>query len=476
MNTNRHQFREVQLKRLALAGLFTLVTSVTLMVVLATGASQILNAAPASQNSKTVLCQDGFAGPYPCQNIDLVSRLSLSELGGGEETKGNDLWGWTDPQTNSEYVLMGLSDGTAFVNIDDPENPAFLGLLPTHTISSTWRDIKVYSNHAYIVADRPSLHGMQVFDLTQLRSITSTTTFTETAHYDQFGNGHNMFINEDSGFAYVFRTETCAGAFHMVDLQDPINPAFAGCFEDGGLTSDSQCANYSGPDGDYQGREICFTGSDDAFTIGDVTDKSAPVQIDSLTYSNISRAHQGWLTEDQLYFLLSDTLDEVNLGNDTRTYLWDVSDLDNVTYLGYYEHPTAAIDHNVYITGDFAYQTNFRAGLRILDTRNVGSGILQQVAFFDVAPDSDSPVKTGAWSSYPWFESGIVAVSDTEQGLFLLRPDLTQLPTDVTLSSIGIESESLTWDSMAIIGAATVISVLLLWRVRSARRPGNPNP
>jgi choice-of-anchor B domain-containing protein len=366
-------------------------------------------------------------------------------MGGGESTTGNDLWGWADPQTGDDYIMMGLSDGTAFVNLSDPENPEFLGILPTHTISSTWRDIKVNDNYAYIVADQPSLHGMQVFDLTQLRTVSAPATFTETAYYGGFGNGHNLFINEVTDFGYVFRTETCSGAFHMIDLTDPVNPVFAGCFDDDGLTSDTQCVVYSGPDADYQGREICFTGSDDAFTIGDVTDKSAPVQINHLTYSSISRAHQGSLTADQRYFLLSDTLDEVNLGNDTRTYLWDLADLDNAIYMGFYQHSTQAIDHNIYVIDNFAYEANFRAGLRILDISDISDGELQEVAFFDVDPDSDSPVKTGAWSNYPWLNNGLVALSDTEQGLFILQPDLSQEPTGVSLTTFNETTQSHNW-------------------------------
>ncbi|MGB3714346.1 MAG: choice-of-anchor B family protein [Candidatus Promineifilaceae bacterium] len=449
--------------------LLPLLFALALLTALLSGSRHALTAAPVTENSGPIPCENGFAGPYPCRNVDLVSSLTLSDMGGSPDTKGNDLWGWTDPQTSEEFVLMGLSDGTAFVNISDPEDPRYLDLLPTHTISSTWRDIKIYNNYAYIVADRSSLHGMQVFELTQLRTITVPTTFSETAYYDQFGNGHNLFINEDTGFAYVFRTETCSGAFHMIDLQDPVNPTFAGCFNDDGLTSDTQCVVYSGPDADYQGRKICFTGSDDAFTIGDLTDKNAPVQIDLLTYSNISRAHQESLTEVQSYFLLSDTLDEVNLGNDTRTYLWDVADLDNVIYMGFYEHATSAIDHNIYVAGDFAYQSNFRAGLRILDIRDIGGGSVEEVAYFDVDPDSDSPVKTGAWSNFPWFESGVIAVSDTEQGLFILQPDLIQDPTDVSLSDIQVISEAPGWQPIMLLSVNVVLALVVIWRRRINR-------
>src|SRR5690606_20218176 len=93
---------------------------------------------------------------------------------------GNDIWGWTDPETEKEYALMGLNNGTAFVDVSDPVNPVYLGKLPTHTQSSLWRDIKVYADHAFVVSEA-SGHGMQVFDLTRLRGVTSPQTFTVDA-------------------------------------------------------------------------------------------------------------------------------------------------------------------------------------------------------------------------------------------------------------------------------------------------------
>jgi hypothetical protein len=38
---------------------------------------------------------------------------------------------------------------------------------------------------------------------------------------------------------------------------------------------------------------------------------------------------------------------------------------------------------------------------------------------------SDAPAFNGAWSNYPYFDSGVVIVSGIEQGLFILRPTLT---------------------------------------------------
>ena len=44
------------------------------------------------------------------------------------------------------------------------------------------------------------------------------------------------------------------------------------------------------------------------------------------------------------------------------------------------------------------------------------------VAFFDTVPtDDDQTAFGGTWSNYPYFESGVIAVSSWNEGLFLLR-------------------------------------------------------
>ena len=53
-------------------------------------------------------CTGGFAGSYACSNVDLMAFLPLNQIGGGF---GNDIWGWTDPQTGKEYAIMGRTTG-----------------------------------------------------------------------------------------------------------------------------------------------------------------------------------------------------------------------------------------------------------------------------------------------------------------------------------------------------------------------------
>jgi len=368
-------------------------------------------------------CVNGVAGQYSCANVDVLTFLPLDHIGGAAGDQGNDVWGWTDPQTGGEYALMGLSNGTSFVDIADPQNPVYLGILPTHTVNSSWRDIKVYADHAFIVSEAAG-HGMQVFDLTQLRNVMAPpVTFSATAHYSGFSRAHNIVINEQTGFAYAVGTNTCSGGLHMIDIQDPVNPVNAGCFSADGYTHDAQCVVYAGPDASFQGREICFNSNEDTLTIVDVTDKAAPAMLSRATYSGSSYTHQGWLTEDHRFFLLDDEGDERTLTTKTRTHIWDVSSLQAPRRIGVYESALGSIDHNLYIRGNLAYETNYRSGLRILDLSDMASGVLREVAYFDVFPADDAVGFNGAWSNYPFFASGTVLVSGIEQGLFLLKHD-----------------------------------------------------
>jgi choice-of-anchor B domain-containing protein len=370
-------------------------------------------------------CEGGRADVFPCKNVDVLAFLPLSTFRSAG-AQGTDIWGWTDPQNGKEYAIMGLTTGTAFVDISNPEEPVYLGILPTHTISSSWRDMKVYQNFVYIVSESPG-HGMQVFDLKKLRRVSAPpVTFSATKHYSAQGlsTAHNIAINEGTGFAYVVGSNTCAGGLHMINIKNPRKPRFAGCFSGDGYTHDAQCVLYSGPDREYRGSEICFNSNEDTLTIVDVTNKNAPRQLSRTTYPGVAYTHQSWVSPDQMYLLLDDELDERETGHKTFTRIWDIVDLEAPTLIGTFKSKRRSIDHNMYIHDGFAYQANYQAGLRILDLSGIAQGKLKEVAFFDIFPDGDQARFNGAWSVYPFFRSGVVIVSGIEQGLFILGPHL----------------------------------------------------
>ena len=424
-------------------------------------------------------CLDGMAGNgvYPCSNIHYRAYVSLGELNESDQ-RANDIWGWKDPQTEKEYALVGLTDGVVIVDVTDAREPVYVGKLPEADIvaiakdhsnssgftssttplanqdprmafhddqdggegkgASAWRDIKTYQNTMYVVTD-VNPRGMQVFDLEKLRNVPKSAmpvTFEHDAHYTEFGEAHNIAINEESGYAYAVgstKGRTCAtnGGLHMIDIRDRLNPVYAGChveLEAGGYIApgyihDTQCVIYDGPDARYQGREICVSSAELRVLVSDVTDKENPQTVSVFEYTGNRYAHQGWFSEDKRVFFLNDELDEIRNGHNTRTYILDMTNLEELRVDGYYQHNTHSIDHNNYVVGNRLYQANYLAGLRVLDITVPRGSSITEIGYFDTTPSITEIEFDGLWSVYPWFEDGKIVVSDISQGLFVLEMD-----------------------------------------------------
>lgn len=382
-----------------------------------------------------VPCVAGFVDVFPCHNVDLLAHLPPDLIGG---QVNNDQWGWTDPQTNVEYALIGARDGMVVLDLSTPTAPRYVGKLPTAGIASAWRDLKVYRDHVFVVADYNAKHGMQVFDLNTLRTvITGPVALQETAHYSGFENAHNIAINEATGFAYAVGSETCAGGLHMIDIRDLDQPQGVGCYSADNYIHDTQCVIYHGPDLAYQGRELCFNSSVSQFTVVDVTNKAAPVRVGALNVPGTFYIHQGWLTADQHYLLFDDEMDETFGKGNTRTYVVDMQEIDAPRLIGIYTAALPSIDHNLYISGTYAYEANYTTGLRVLDIQDIDRGHLQEAAYFDTVPENDLAVFDGAWTAYPYFRDGKVVISTLDRGVFIVKPTLAP---DVVFKRAGAEA------------------------------------
>ncbi len=382
-------------------------------------------------------CTEGKVSVYTCNNVDLVSHMPVSALGGERGVWLNDVWGWTDPATQREYALVARRDGASFVDVTNPSSPQLVGTLP-RTVGappSVWRDIKVIGNHAYIVADGAGEHGVQIFDLTRLRSARNVPTFAPDSTYREIASAHNIVADTASGYLYVVGAnsggETCGGGLHIIDARSPKALRFIGCYNDRsgsnprGYSHDAQCVTYRGPDVKYKGREICVGSNEKEINIADVTDKSAPVTIGRNSYPNVAYAHQGWFDAEQRYFYMNDEADEMNgLVEGTRTIVWDLAQLDDPVVARMYYGPVKSSDHNLYVVGDRVYEANYGSGLRVLDISDRTSP--REMGFFDSAPfNNDAPgfsaTESGAWSNYPFFKSGVVIFTSVREGLFIVR-------------------------------------------------------
>ncbi|KAJ7820612.1 hypothetical protein B0H13DRAFT_2241869 [Mycena leptocephala] len=388
-------------------------------------------------------CVEGYAGTevgstFMCNNLDLYSFTPHADLGSKTEF-GNDIWGGH----------IKRSDGTAFVEVLSTGQVAFLGRLPTQTVNSTWRDIKVIGDHAYIGSEALG-HGVQVFDLTKVLSIHCSwpKQFSiETdmaAHYDSLplGASHNIVAHEKKNLIVAVgsipRNHSCAAGLIFVDVTDPTNPTSAGCAGADGYVHDAQCLTYYGPHTEYVGTDVCYAFNEDSFTIYNITDPKEALIISTTPYYGVSYSHQGWVVDerDQSYLLLTTSstrsTSAVRWANNshTVTYIWDIKDLAKPVLTGHYSSPVKSIDHNLYVHNGWAYESNYGSGLRVVDVSSVAKdptgGAFKEVAFFDgTAPEDDDvggeATFTGSWSVYPYFESGYIVINSIERGLFVVK-------------------------------------------------------
>lgn len=375
------------------------------------------NEEPNDPSNSGAICSGGFADSYPCDDYDLISWMNTSTF---QASVANDCWGWTDPDNGKEYAIYCLNNGTAFIDISIPDAPVFVAKVFGNGSPSIWRDIKVYDNHAYIVSES-SGHGMQVFDMTQLRDMTDLPQLIPAdMTYTGFGSAHNIVINEETGFAYGVGTDTFSGGAHFIDLSNPANPIAAGGYS-GGYSHDAQVIVYNGPDTDYIGKEIYIGSNEDQVVFVDVTDKEDPQLISTITYNNVAYTHQGWFTEDHKYFIVGDEVDEINNGTLTKTIILDATDLDNPQHHFDYIASNSSIDHNGYVKGNTFYLASYTAGMRVLDISNIENGEMAEIGYFDVHPGDNNANFDGAWSVYPYFSSGNIIISDIISGLFIVK-------------------------------------------------------
>jgi choice-of-anchor B domain-containing protein len=374
-------------------------------------------------------CVDGFAGPFPCDNVDLIAYIPARDLGGDST---NDVWGWTDPETGTEYVLLGLDTGTAFLDISNPYCPVHVATMRTETQVSLWRDLETYADHVFVGSEANG-HGLQVLDLARVAAARTGSEelpvrLEPDTVYHGFGNSHTVMIDTQAGILSANGSDTCSGGPHIVDISDPTSPVFGSCYERAGYVHDAHCTTYAGPDADHQGAPICITANGwlGSIDIVDLTDLASPVKLADAEYDLASYAHQGWLTEDHRYLLLDDEYDEEEYGGNCTTKLFDLTDLDNPSYIGAFVHERPNIDHQLFVSGHYAYESNYTAGLEIYDLVDPATADLALAARFDLHPQSDDPVFEGTWSNYPWFASGMVPVTSIWDGLFIVAPHLPE--------------------------------------------------
>jgi choice-of-anchor B domain-containing protein len=390
-------------------------------------------------------CTNGFAGSFPCHNIDYLAQVQLQEIP-GQPTSASEIWGFVDADDGREYAILGHRGGTAVFDVTTPATPVMVGNITGNP--SLWREVKVlqvpqvggpHRAYAYVTTEAPG-GGLQIIDLSNLPadvSLANTLTEFSTSHTLYISNidyATNLPLAGQQPFLYIAGANIGGGAYRIYDLADPVNPVLVtppptgtGYMHDSTsmLITDNrttQCANAHNP------CEVLVDFNENTVDLWDVTDKSAPVRLSTTGYSTATYVHSGWPTADSRYIVVHDELDELQRNLNTHIYTLDVGDLRAPSLVTSFIGGSTATDHNGYTIGNRYYVSHYKRGLVIFDVANPRA--LAEIGSFDtyLSPSANSAGTDGAWGVYPFLPSGTVLVSDIENGMFLLKLNETLPP------------------------------------------------
>lgn len=289
----------------------------------------------------------------------------------------------------------------AVVDITDGAKPK--EVFRSTGITSIWRELKVYNNHAYIVTEGGG--GVQIVDLSTLpeNPNLTVTTFTDNG---RISKAHTVWT-DDQGFMYLWGVNMPQGknGYYIYDLkQDPKNPVYY----------------YTGftpyiHDGFVKGNRMYLSHINAGFfTIWDVSDKKNPIQLGAQE-TPLQFTHNAWPSADGKYLFTTDEKPNSTLAS------YDISDPGNIILLD--EHRTSptskAIVHNTHILNNFAVSSYYTEGFNIVDVSDPEN--LVEVGKYDCSPYVGETYH-GLWEVYPFFASGKIIGSDIEQGLFVFQP------------------------------------------------------
>ncbi|MEZ4886053.1 MAG: choice-of-anchor B family protein [Chitinophagales bacterium] len=335
-------------------------------------------------------------------NVSLISTLDY-------EPTLNDIWGYE--AGGREYAIVGLTSGVSIVDVTQPlqgDSLQQLFFIPGDT--STWRDMKVFRNYAYVTNEKGG--GLQIINLEGLPDTSQITwqNWTGGTWADSsivYTQAHNIFIDE-KGIGYIVGADFSKGGAIMIDIaSNPTNPSIVGIYDDFYI-HDIYVR------GDTMWTAEIYEGE---FAVIDVRDKANPITLARhKTSSNFT--HNTWMSDD------GKTLFTTDERSNAYVTAYDVSDLSDIQELDRYQTATSlnkgVVPHNTFVLGNYLVTSYYTDGITIVDATFPNN--LVEVGYYDTS-DSEGVGFSGCWGVYPYLSSGAILASDRQKGLFVLQPN-----------------------------------------------------
>lgn len=343
--------------------------------------------------------------------LNVISPFNTTVGIGSDGRKYSGCWGYTHPQTNEEFAILGSCTGTYFYNITNPSSATLSAFVPGR-ISTSWREIKTFQNYCYVISDDPAPNSFQILDLSALPG-------TVTVVYDGnsiFERAHTLFVDNDN--LYTCSVTSAGGSsyssMNLYSLQNPVQPVllrklsedfpFIPAVHDVFVNNDTIFAS-CGPMGlhifRYDAQQNKF------FQLGNFS-----------SYQNPTANHSSWITGDRKHLVFCDEI----YGSPVR--LVNIENLSNITIEASFIPGPNAIPHNPYVLGKLAIISSYQDGLNIYNISD--PSFVFHAGSFDTYPEGGlntgnygNDKLKGNWGAYPYFPSGRVIASDITNGLFI---------------------------------------------------------
>lgn len=360
------------------------------------------------------------------------------------------LWGYTAPD-NREYAILGCYTGTAFIDITDTNDIHEVDFLPSPVPNgggNSWREMKTYSHYAYIVSEENN-SNIQIVDLQYLPD-----SIRYVGKFDLPDHTSTHSISQSGPYLYL---NGCNGAMSqgisIIDLTNPEVPVLRGKWQDM-YVHDSRILNDT--------IWACNI-SDQRVTIINAQNKDNPITIRNWVNNPQPNApHNIAFNNNRNYAYVTDETTNPSSG---KLKIWDVSNLENITYIrSYNAFPfNKSIVHNIEVNNNFAYLAYYTAGVKVLNLSDPANPL--EIGWFDTYPESNDTRYTGCWGVY-YFNSGKIIASDMVRGLFVLKPDLSNPVSHFPKVKFAVSNQNVfKYDTLRLVDATEGIPTSWQWTV-----------
>lgn len=349
-----------------------------------------------------------------------------------------NVWGYVAPN-GKEYALLGATTGTVVVDVSNPANPIERGFIPGAT--STWRELNTYQQYCYVSTEAGGA-GIQVIDLTNPDQPVLVNTFGTA----QFNNCHTITCDTQTGRIYCNGTNNGTAVFDAT--VNRTNPTFVGYMTPGGQSNyfhDFHTRN------GYGYASMIYNGVLRIYDLG----VWPPVALSSVATPN-TFTHNAWTNASSTVCVTTDER------NGSFVKFWDVTNRSAPVGLSQYTTNPQSVPHNAYIIGNLCHVSWYTEGYILLDITDPTQPV--EIASYDTWPGASGGFN-GAWGVYPFLPSGNVLILDISTGLYVVRPQITDLTLSHTPLAQTTNEDGPYVVSAAATGSNPITSMTMRYRV-----------